>query len=369
MAKKKIYINPGHCDKDPGAVKYETERTLNVAVSNHMKDYLLENYDCEIRMNPGTMGGLYDICADANIWGASLFVSNHFNAGGGDGYEALVHNEGRVALGQIFEKHVKAIGQNSRGVKLRPNLAVLRLTVMPAVLNEGAFVDNWSDIQDWNDDGELQALGIAYAKAAAEYLGLEEKTVVDDTYGLEHFIKNAVDGDRVRCRVDRFSTLVAYVIGDCGKEAATVSHCSEHSVQKCNCCGLAVCSGDSYQCQLLRWVVVEVGCHYREGVSCRISLYEYSSFGLLRVEAQRVETLLVFVYDHSCTLAQCHRDVVVSVACKALYRNKRGTCSDLSGVAADGGDVNASRAFHYGSSAVLYDSVKSHLSLICTVLP
>ncbi len=171
----RVYVNAGHSDKDPGAVKYETERELNVKVSNYMKDYLLAHYDCEIRMNPGTMGGLYDICNDANKWGANLFVSNHFNAGEGDGYEALVYNEKRRDLGNVFEKHIKAIGQNSRGVKLRPGLVVLRDTNMPAVLNEGAFVDNKKDIDDWNDDAELKKMGEAYAKAAAEYLKLEEK--------------------------------------------------------------------------------------------------------------------------------------------------------------------------------------------------
>lgn len=177
----KIYINPGHSDRDPGAVGYETERVLNVKVSNFMKDYLLANYDVEIRMNPGTMGGLYDICNDANKWGADLFVSNHFNAAGGDGYEALVYSDKRVPLGKIFAKHVKAVGQNLRtygvapGVYIRPGLVVLRDTNMPAVLNEGAFVDNLKDIQDWNEDHELKKLGEAYAKAAAEALGLEKK--------------------------------------------------------------------------------------------------------------------------------------------------------------------------------------------------
>lgn len=172
---KKIYINPGHSDRDPGAVGFEQERRLNVAVSGYMNAYLLSHYDCETRMNPGTMGGLYDICADANQWGADLFVSNHFNAGGGDGYEALVYSENRRGLGQVFEKHVLALGQNSRGVKLRPGLVVLRDTQMPAVLNEGAFVDNQKDIADWNEEEELKKLGIAYAKAAAEVLQLEEK--------------------------------------------------------------------------------------------------------------------------------------------------------------------------------------------------
>ena len=123
---KKVYINPGHSDTDPGAVGYETERRLNVKVCQFQRDYLLANYNCEVRMNPGSMGNLAAIAADANSWSADLFVSNHFNAGGGDGYEALVYNESRVSLGKIFEKHVLAAGQNSRGVKLRPDLAVLR---------------------------------------------------------------------------------------------------------------------------------------------------------------------------------------------------------------------------------------------------
>jgi N-acetylmuramoyl-L-alanine amidase len=140
-----------------------------------MNEYQLANYDCETKMNPGTINSTLAVSADANAWGADLFVSNHFNAGGGDGYEALVFSDKSKSLGQIFEKHVKAVGQNSRGVKYRPDLNVLKLTNMKAVLNEGAFVDNKKDIQDWNDDAELKQLGIAYAKAAAEYLDLEKK--------------------------------------------------------------------------------------------------------------------------------------------------------------------------------------------------
>ena len=170
-----IYINIGHSDTDPGAVGYETERELAVKVSQYQRDYLLEHYECNVRMNPGTMGNLYDIAKDANEWGADLFVSNHFNASKGDGYEALVYSEKRRDLGEVFEKHIKAIGQNSRGVKLRPGLIVLNSTNMPAVLNEGAFVDNLKDIQDWNEDHELKKLGEAYAKATAEFLGLEKK--------------------------------------------------------------------------------------------------------------------------------------------------------------------------------------------------
>lgn len=180
---KKIYINPGHSNNDPGAVGYEVERKLTVKVSNYMNEYLRSNYECETKMNPGTIDSLTTISNDANAWGADLVVSNHFNAGGGDGYEALIYNSNRNVLGRCFEKYVKAAGQNSRGVKLRPDLGILRLTNAPAIINEGAFVDNWTDIKDWNDDAELQALGAAYAKAAAEYLSLPARKTASGSGG------------------------------------------------------------------------------------------------------------------------------------------------------------------------------------------
>ena len=65
---KKIYINPGHSNTDPGAVGFERERDLNVKVSAFMEAYLLENFQVEVRQNPGTLGGLYAICKDANDW-------------------------------------------------------------------------------------------------------------------------------------------------------------------------------------------------------------------------------------------------------------------------------------------------------------
>jgi hypothetical protein len=58
---------------------------------------------------------------------------------------------------------------------------------MPAVLCEGAYVDNQKDIQDWNDNFELQKLGEAYAKAAAEFLGSEAKAPTE--YYVQYYAK------------------------------------------------------------------------------------------------------------------------------------------------------------------------------------
>lgn len=181
MAIKKIYINRGHSDTDPGAVGYEVERKLVVKVGDYMEAYLKANYTCSIKSSPGTIDSLTTISNAANKWGADLVVSIHFNAGGGDGFEALVYGSKNKELGAMFEKYVLAIGQNSRGVKYRPDLGILRLTNMPAVLVECAFVDNKKDIRDWDENAELKKMGEALAKATADYLNLplKKKGLVD----------------------------------------------------------------------------------------------------------------------------------------------------------------------------------------------
>ena len=174
----KIYLNPGHSNTDPGAVGYVQERSQNVKVTKYQNEYLLANYICETKVTAGTLS-LSAAIKEANNWGADFVCSNHFNAGGGNGWEGLVYSEASREIGEVFEKYVKAIGQNSRGVKIRPDLGILRLTNAPAILTESAFVDNKQDIKDWDEDHELKQLGIAYAKATAEVVGLKKKTGTD----------------------------------------------------------------------------------------------------------------------------------------------------------------------------------------------
>lgn len=171
---KRIYLDAGHGGTDSGAVGYVVERDVNIKVTKYMKNHLEENYSCMVYMDI-TDDSTQNIAKRANKWMADLFVSVHFNAGGGDGYEALVYSSANQKLGKCFEKHVKAAGQNSRGVKYRPDLNVLRLTKMPAILNEVAFVDTKKDIKDWDENHELKKMGIALAEAAAEWLDLPAK--------------------------------------------------------------------------------------------------------------------------------------------------------------------------------------------------
>lgn len=173
---KKVYWDAGHGGSDPGAVANGLkEKDLAIKVVKYGCAYLKANYDCEVYQDI-TADSTTTISNRANKWGADLFVSVHFNAGGGDGWEGLVYSSANLKLGQTFEKRVKAVGQNSRGTKYRPDLNVLKSTNMKAILNEVAFIDNKTDIKDWDEDKELKVMGETLAKACVDWLGLKKKT-------------------------------------------------------------------------------------------------------------------------------------------------------------------------------------------------
>ena len=116
---------------------------------------------------------------EANNSKADVAASFHINAANGkaDGFEAFcnLNNAEGKKLAQLGEKHIKALGQNSRGVKDGMHLYFVKNTNMTAVLFESFFIDNDKD----NDIGDTLAkqktLGVAYAKAILEYLGIAYK--------------------------------------------------------------------------------------------------------------------------------------------------------------------------------------------------
>jgi N-acetylmuramoyl-L-alanine amidase len=75
-----------------------------------MNEHLLATYVCETKVGSINIDSLTAIANEANAWGADLFVSIHFNAAGGDGWEGLVYSSSNQALGRVFEKYVLAIG-------------------------------------------------------------------------------------------------------------------------------------------------------------------------------------------------------------------------------------------------------------------
>lgn len=198
----KVFLSAGHGGSDPGAVAYgmkEKDINLNILLACN-----------EVLVRHGVMTILsrtkdeYDPVSqevkEANASGADIAVSFHTNAGKGDGSESFslsyFGNGRKLAL--LCEKHVKDIGQNSRGAKVRKDLYFLKNTTMSAVLCECAFVDHDTDNNIIDTVPEQKAFGIAYAKAILEYFGIayKENTVSTPTSS------NTSESFKVKVKID-----------------------------------------------------------------------------------------------------------------------------------------------------------------------
>ena len=179
----KVYLDPGHGGSDPGAVKYVTERDVNLVMALACRDYLQAN-GVSVKMSRtsnSTNTSINDMAAEANKWGADFVISIHNNAGGGDGFEVYhTINGGKgKTLAKNIEAEVKKIGQNSRGLKTKKGsygdyFGMIRLTKAPAVICEGVFVDNKTDVKIADTVAEQQGFGYAYARGILKTAGIKD---------------------------------------------------------------------------------------------------------------------------------------------------------------------------------------------------
>ncbi len=189
-AKPKVAVDPGHGGADAGAVKYLREEDVNLTTGLACRDFLeLHGVDVWMSRTKDVNTSLNRTCADINKWGADLAISVHNNAGGGDGFEAYYSIVGGVGktLAKNIEAEVKELGQNSRGLKTKKNAegkdyyGFIRMTNCPAVICEGVFVDNKTDVKIADTLAEQRLFGYAYAKGALKTLGIKEKPVYETT--------------------------------------------------------------------------------------------------------------------------------------------------------------------------------------------
>lgn len=125
--------------------------------------------NCTIDSASSTNNQLQGIVNIANLNPLDLFVSIHFNAGGGNGTETWIYAKGGKAEGyanKINSAVVKSCGFSNRGIKVG-NFKVLRDTKAPAVLVEVCFMDSKSDADKLNTTKVAEAIfegitGVAY---------------------------------------------------------------------------------------------------------------------------------------------------------------------------------------------------------------
>lgn len=113
----------------------------------------------------------------ANSFNADLFVSIHCNAfssSSASGTESLVFSKDSKAysLAQIICKNISDLGLINRGVKIRPDISVLRHTNMPAVLVELGFITNTADA-GYLADRQVNLAGAIY-KAILDFTGVSD---------------------------------------------------------------------------------------------------------------------------------------------------------------------------------------------------
>lgn len=175
---KTVFLSAGHGGKDPGAVAFGLkEEDINLAVLLSCKSEL-ERHGVKVIASriKDENDPKEDEVREANASGASVAVSIHVNAGGGDGFEAFYFTGSLYAknLAKLCEKHVKSIGQNSRGIKSGNHLYWCKKTKMPSVLVECFFIDS-NDRFIGDEEREQKSFGVAFAKAILEYLGITYK--------------------------------------------------------------------------------------------------------------------------------------------------------------------------------------------------
>jgi len=185
----KIYIDIGHGGSDPGAVskpfiEHEMAMVTGMALADQLK-----NRGIDVKVEPGNL----DITVSArtaNSWGADLLLSVHYNAGGGDRGEVIYSwKRGSMELANVIGEGLKKAGQTIvRVYKSKANSAgsaeyfgILRVSTMPAVIIEPAFIDNVVDRHLVDTLLEQKQMGITLANAIADAYGLEEDEVIYKT--------------------------------------------------------------------------------------------------------------------------------------------------------------------------------------------
>ncbi|RDV84305.1 N-acetylmuramoyl-L-alanine amidase [Ammonifex thiophilus] len=167
----RIVIDPGHGGSDPGAVCGNLrEADLTLKLAKLMVEKVAPPATIILTRREDQDVSLSERVRIANYHNADLFLSLHFNAGGGRGFESYVYPSAppltryyRQILHAAATGFLLPQGTRDRGGKEAP-FYVLRYTRMPAVLLECLFLDHPEDARLLSQDGFLEALATAIAQ-------------------------------------------------------------------------------------------------------------------------------------------------------------------------------------------------------------
>ncbi len=196
--KPKVFLEIGHGGKDVGAVGNGfNESDLNLSIGLSCNEVLLRHgVGVLLSRTKDENDDINEAIKECNEFSPLLAAGIHCNAGGGDGaevYHTIYAGVGKELADDILEEITK-IGQNSRGIKTRPNTsgrdyyAFIRNTDCPSVIVECAFIDNKNDIAIIDTAEEQAKMGVAIAKGILKNLDIKyiEKTLKTENNAVDN---------------------------------------------------------------------------------------------------------------------------------------------------------------------------------------
>lgn len=191
-----VVLDAGHGGYDPGAVGRDSdgniilyEKEISLKLAQKVKNLLsaqgvsvVMTREVDKALGDSEMKDLLARAEIANDSDADIFVSIHTNAFSNPEasgtcvlYAGLATNSGYEITGKTVAQNIQtplviATGLRDRGVVARPNIVVLKETVMPAVLIECAFISCPTDQQVLSNEVKLEQMAAAISEGIVKSL-------------------------------------------------------------------------------------------------------------------------------------------------------------------------------------------------------
>ena len=217
-ATKKVVIDAGHGGNDPGAVSGNLkEKDLNLEAAQYMYKRLQELGipSTIVRNTDETLERKERINRIMNAYGNSpdiIMISNHINAGGGEGAEIVYALRNNPTLAEMALNNIGEAGQIERKVYQRrlpenPNqdyYFIIRDTGnLESLLVEYGFIDNAKDAYKLQNNLTDYVEGVV--KAIADYIGVSYNPPTTDIVEGYYTVKR---GDTLYSIANQFNTTV-----------------------------------------------------------------------------------------------------------------------------------------------------------------